>query len=214
MHIGIFDSGRGGELVAEKLKASFPAFKYLVVNDLAHAPYGERSYEEIRQLTKIAVQPLLTCDLIIIACNTATVAAIGYLRNSHPNTSFIGFEPMIKPAALETKSEHITLLATKATAHSQRTEELITTYASSIIVDVPTTFGWATLIDKENVDEVELTEVATSVKAGSDVIIIGCTHYIALIPRLAELFPGVKILEPTTAVAQQVTRLLNVRPQQ
>lgn len=209
MRIGIFDSGIGGELVAEKLKISFPNYEYLVVNDLAHAPYGERSYEEIQKLTKVAIEPLLDCDLIIIACNTATVAAIGYLRKAHKDKSFIGFEPMIKPAAIETRSRHITLLATNVTAHSSRTEELIATYASGITVHRPTTFGWASLIDEDRTDEVSLAEVEANVKSGSDVVIIGCTHYIALIPRLTMLFPDVKILEPTSAVAQQITRLLD-----
>jgi len=214
MRIGIFDSGIGGKFVAEKLKASSPEYEYIVVNDLTHAPYGERTYEEIRELTKIAIQPLLGCDLIIIACNTATVAALDNLRTTYPSKLFVGFEPMIKPAAYETESGHITLLATSATAYSSRTEDLISTYASGITVDRPPTFGWAMLINENRTDEIKLTEVEASVKKGSDVIIIGCTHYIALIPRLAKLFLDIRILEPTAAVARQMTRLIDSRPQQ
>ena len=208
MKLGIFDSGRGGELVAQKLKELLPRHTYTVVNDLAHAPYGERSYDDIRRLTEAAIQPLLDCDIIVIACNTATAAAINELRTAYPDKVFVGFEPMIKPAATATKSAHITLLATKATADSTRTEQLITEYAPHITVDKPVTFGWARLIDEDSVEAIGLDEVQKSVQAGSDTIVIGCTHYIALIPRLEKLFPGITILEPTDAVAQQISRLL------
>lgn len=214
MHIGIFDSGTGGKLVAQKLQTLLTDCTYSVVNDLAHAPYGERTYDEIRQLTKSAIQPLLASDLIIIACNTATVAAMASLREAYPEKTFIGYEPMIKPAALATKSAHITLLATKATAESKRTTELITTYASGMAVDRPVTFGWATLIDEGRAEDIELSAVEASVKAGSDTLVIGCTHYIALIPHLEELFPDVEILEPTEAVARQINRLTGAQPQQ
>lgn len=212
MKLGIFDSGRGGELVAEKLRDLLPEHQYIAINDLAHAPYGERSYEEIQQLTERAIQPLLDCDAIIIACNTATVAAIDYLRELHPGKTIIGFEPMIKPAANTTKSNRVTLLATNATAHSPRTEELIATYAPNLIVDRPATSGWATLIDKDQADQIVLADVENSVKKGSDVIIIGCTHYIALVPRLEAMFPSITILEPTEAVARQIARITNAQP--
>lgn len=207
MKLGVFDSGHGGEFVSEKLASLLPEYEYMVVNDLAYAPYGERSYEEIRQLTLAAIQPLLNCDVIVIACNTATVAAIRYLREKYPDTLFVGFEPMIKPAAAQTKTSRITLLATHATQHSPRTEELIELYADGITVDRPPTLGWASAIDNEEADTIAFDHVNQSVANGSDTIIIGCTHYIALIPRLKEAFPNITILEPTEAVAQQIARV-------
>lgn len=207
MKLGIFDSGRGGELVAQKLCNLLPEHEYTVVNDLAHAPYGERLYYEIYQLTKIAIQPLLNCDIIVLACNTATAAAIDYLRETYPAKTFVGFEPMIKPAATATKSGHITLLATKATAYSPRTEQLIASHAPNLIIDRPGTYGWATQIDKDRAEDIVLDEVKQSIANGSDTIIIGCTHYIVLISHLEKLFPDVTILEPTEAVAKQITAL-------
>ncbi|HEY1085174.1 MAG TPA: aspartate/glutamate racemase family protein [Candidatus Saccharimonadales bacterium] len=207
MRLGIFDSGRGGEFVAEKLKSLLPAHEYIVVNDLAHAPYGERSYEEIQKLTEAAIQSLLACDIIVIACNTATAGAIDYLRLKHPDKIFVGFEPMIKPAANATKSNRITLLATRATAYSTRTEQLITDYAQSMTIDRPSTLGWAKAIDEDHEETIDLTEVKRTIDNGSDVIIIGCTHYIALQERLEELFPSTQILEPTEAVANQISQL-------
>ena len=213
MKLGIFDSGRGGELVAHKLKELLSEHDYVVTNDLSHAPYGERSYEEIRQLTEAAIQPLLACDITVIACNTATAAAIEYLRDTYPYKTFVGFEPMIKPAAVTTKTKRITLLATKATVYSARTEQLITDYASGLTIDRPPTFGWARLVDEGRARDIDLLDVEQSVVAGSDTIIIGCTHYIALMPRLKALFPEITILEPTDAVAKQISRLIAARPQ-
>lgn len=204
MKLGIFDSGHGGEFVAKKLRVMLPGNEYLVVNDLAHAPYGEREYDDIRTLTEAAIQPLLNCDIIVLACNTATAAAISYLRETYPGKTFVGFEPMIKPAAATTKSRHITLLATKATSYSLRTEQLIKTYADGAIIDRPPTFGWAKAVDASLANSISFEDIAKSITNGSDTIIIGCTHYIALIPRLAKTFPNTKILEPTEAVARQI----------
>ena len=174
MNIGIFDSGHGGTLVAEKLKVLLPQHTYMIVSDPEHAPYGERMYDEIKQLTDAAIQPLLTtCPLIVVACNTATVAAITYLREKYPGTQFVGFEPMIKPASLATKSNRVTLLATRATAHAARTNELIAQFAPSIIVDIPATTGWAKAVDMHHADDINLSEVGQSIANGSDTIIIG-----------------------------------------
>lgn len=192
--------------VAEKLKNHFPQYSYIVVNDLKHAPYGERTYDEITRLTDAAIQPLLSsCALIVLACNTATVAAISYLREKYPATIFVGFEPMIKPSAQLTRSGHITLLATYATAHAPRTKELINQFASKMIIDMPNTIGWAKAIDNNDTSSINISEVAKSIQDGSDTIIIGCTHYIALQSRLKAL--GVNVLEPTEAIARRIIAL-------
>ncbi|HTK39728.1 MAG TPA: aspartate/glutamate racemase family protein [Patescibacteria group bacterium] len=211
MNIGIFDSGRGGRFVASKLEALLPQHTYEVVSDPEHAPYGERSYAEIRALTHAAIVPLVeTCPLIVIACNTATAAAIDSLRKTYPETLFVGFEPMIKPAALLSDNATITLLATRATAHASRTNQLIREYADGISIITPNTLDWARSIDAGEPDAIDLSEVAKSVAHGSDVIVVGCTHYIALLERL-EAF-GVPILEPTDAVARQIELLTSSEP--
>lgn len=213
MHIGIFDSGLGGQFVGMRLRRLVPECQYDVVDDRVHAPYGERSYEDIARLTEAAIQPLLTnCRIIVIACNTATAAAITLLRAKYPDHSFIGFEPMIKQAALVSKTRHITLLSTYATAHSERTDNLIRDFAPDFQIDMPSTRGWAAAIDQNEVDAIGLAETIQSVAAGSDTIIIGCTHYIALEQRLRDLSPRVTILEPTEAVARQLRSVINSLP--
>lgn len=215
MTIGVFDTGRGGEFVAKKLRARFPEHQFDVINDMEHAPYGEKSEPEIITLTEAALQPLLkSCTIIVIACNTATASAIEHLRERYPSHFFIGFEPMIKPASILTKSRHITLLATHATASSKRTQELIAKYAEGLTIDIPETYGWARAIDNNAADSIDLTKVQKSVATGSDTIILGCTHYTALEDRLRDLTPSAAIIEPTPAVAEQIQRVIAIAQQQ
>jgi glutamate racemase len=206
MRIGIFDSGRGGMFVAEKLRILAPNFDYIVVNDTEHAPYGERTHDDIQALTRAAIQPLIaSCPVIILACNTATAAAIDELRIHYPMTQFLGFEPMIKSATTLSKNHHITLLATHATVHAPRTRTLIQNFAANCIVDAPDTTDWAWLIDQNRTDEIDLSKVEKSIRDGSDQIIIGCTHYIALEDRLRKF--GANALEPTASVAKRLVEI-------
>ena len=202
MKIGIFDTGTGGEFVAKRLKELLPQHSYIMAIDRKHAPYGNRSPEEIIALTNAAIQPLLSCDIIILACNTATTNALKQLQQLYPDVRFIGFEPMIKSAAASTRSHRITMLATNATKQSQRLRTLISDYASDIRIDAPDTRAWAR---KGLAGDIALDEVSASVAGGSDVIILGCTHYLALEKRLQSLFPHCRILEPTASIAKQIS---------
>ncbi len=214
MNVGVFDSGSGGRFVVEKLKQLLPQHNYVRVADTAHAPYGERSYDEIMRLTDAAIQPLLrTCPIIVLACNTATAATIDVLREKYPSTVFVGFEPMIKSAATQSRSRHMTLLATHATQYAPRTEQLIARYAPECIIDRPNTSGWARSIDEGHTQDIDVTEVKDSIERGSDSIIIGCTHYIALMERLQELAPHAVLYEPTEAVAREISRRAGELPQ-
>lgn len=209
MKIGIFDTGTGGKLVAKRLKKLLPQHSYITAIDREHAPYGNRSPEEIITLTDAAIQPLLSCDIIVIACNTATTNAIGSLRQRYPDVCFIGFEPMIKSAVILTKSHHITMLATNATKQSQRLRTLIDQYASDVRIDTPDTSTWAYMIDQGLISDIMLNEVATSVAHGSDIIILGCTHYLALEERLRHQFPHCLIIEPTANITKRISDFAN-----
>ncbi len=208
MRIGIFDSGRGGEFVADELRELLPEYEYIVVNDRKNVPYGSRSNDEIIGLTTNAIQPLLLkqCPIVVIACNTATTAAIANLRLRYPATVFIGIEPMIKPAATSSHTRHITVLATPLTLRSARYLNLKTEFAAGLIVDEPDTSGWATLIEYGRKSEIDLSDVKRSVSSGSDTIVLACTHYHALADRLRAIAPNATILQPTKAIAQQVVR--------
>src|SRR5665811_632027 len=98
MKLGVFDSGIGGEAIANALQQTFPDAVVITVNDRAHIPYGDKTADEVISLTNTAIQPLLkaNCDIIVLACNTATALAIETLRMNYPQQKFIGIEPMIK----------------------------------------------------------------------------------------------------------------------
>lgn len=209
MKIGVFDSGRGGEFIAEGLQKLLPEHEFIVVNDREHVPYGSREDSEIIELTTKAIQPLLEaqCPIIVIACNTATMAAIAALRTQFPAVKLVGIEPMVKPAAAISHTHHATVLATPLTLKSDRYQHLIREYGSELIIDQPNAAGWAAAIERGESDTISFDEVASSIASGSDTLILACTHYITLRKRLHTRFPGINILEPTAAIARQVTRL-------
>ena len=209
MKIGVFDSGRGGEFIAQGLRTLLPEHEYIVVNDRDNVPYGSRTDQEVASLTEMAIQPLLRahCPIIVIACNTATMASISYLRSTYADTHFVGIEPMIKPAAMDSHSHHVTVLATPLTLASVRYTHLKSSYAHDTIIDEPDTSGWASHIEHDQGGLISLDGVTHSVTQGSDTIILACTHYLALKKRLHEAFPSASILEPTEAIAQQISVL-------
>lgn len=210
MKIGVFDSGRGGEFIAQGLRALLPDHEFIVVNDHAHVPYGARPTNEIIQLTIAAIQPLIDagCPTIVVACNTATMVAISHLRARFPAVQFVGTDPMVKPAAQGSAARHITVLATPRTLTSERYLQLTAAYGQNITIDQPSTVEWATLIENNLTQTLDYTNVATSINNGSDTVVLACTHYITLKSHLQQLFPAVRILEPTEAIARQVTRVL------
>ena len=208
MQIGVFDSGKGGEFIAEGLQKALPSYSFSVVNDREHVPYGSRSNEEVIELTTTAIAPLLaTCPVIVIACNTATMAAIASLRRQFPNTHFIGTEPMVKPASIESVARHITVLATPLTLSSQRYSDLKSLYSNNLVIDEPSTLHWARAIEHGQGGTIELSELSQSIDNGSDAIVLACTHYLVLKNKLQRIFPGVTIYEPTRAIAEQIVRL-------
>ena len=212
MRIGVFDSGVGGKAVAGKLQELLPNAEIISVDDHDHVPYGDRTPENIIELTKIAIQPLLDmgCDAIIIACNTATTVAISSLRATYPSVNFIGIEPMVKPAATITKSKIIAVLATPKTLQSSRYKELKDTWAQGITILEPDCSDWAALI--ENNDSTKIQVEATTaklLKEGVDVIVLGCTHYHMIKERIVDAAgDNVTVLEPTDAIANRIKSLL------
>jgi len=180
MRIGVFDSGVGGEAVANTLRQLLPTADIISINDHDHMPYGNRDPKEIIRLTKNAIKPLLDerCDAIVIACNTVTTVAISALRSVYPDVNFIGIEPMVKPAAKMTKTKHIAVCATPRTLQSDRYKELKNNWASEIEVIEPDCSNWAELIEHGKSDEIDIDSVSKSlIERNVDVIVLGCTHY-------------------------------------
>lgn len=206
MKIGVFDSGRGGHIIAERLQILFPEYTFIVADDAAHVPYGSRSSQEIYQLAKAALAPLFAeqCDVIVLACNTLTAAAVDQFRLEFPEQTFIGFEPMVKPASLRTKTGVIAILATPATIASDRYKKLKDKWAGDIRVIEPDCSTWAERIEHGKTVDIE-TVITPLLEGGTDQIVLACTHYLALEDSIAKLSAGkAEVLEPTAAIAERI----------
>lgn len=215
MKLGIFDSGIGGEAVAAALRITFPHAEILTINDRKNVPYGDKSPAQVVTLTDTAIQPLLTaqCDVIILACNTATALAIKTLRDRYPEQLFIGIEPMIKTAATITTSSIIGVCATPATLGSERYKTLISTHARHLEILEPDCSEWAYLIENNTINRshVEAT-IAELCDRGADVIVLGCTHYHWIKELITELAAGrAQIIEPSEAIGRRVRTLLSTK---
>lgn len=209
--IGVFDSGIGGEAVAARLRELIPHAGVITANDRDHVPYGSRSEAEVHRLTSLAIQPLLaaSCDVIVLACNTATAAAVEQLRSDHPGTPFVGLEPMVKPASSLTRSGNIIVCATPATLASPRYQQLKSRWAGAVNVVEPDCSDWAAAVEREQAGAVDLEPLQQHLhRESADVVVLACTHYHWLKARIEQAAgPTVTVLEPSDAVAAQVRRI-------
>ncbi len=212
MKIGIFDSGIGGKAIEEKIKKTLNKVEVIVVDDHKNIPYGSKQPSEIIELTDIALQPLLKekCEIIILACNTATAIAINSLRLRYPDQKFIGIEPMIKTAAKLTKSKIITVCATPATLGSARYKKLIKNFGSNLKIIEPDCNNWAKMIEDNHVNHKQINKVIEDVcSQGADVIVLGCTHYYWIKKHINKACKGrAEVIEPSKAICCRVKDLL------
>ena len=215
MKLGVFDSGIGGEAVAAALQRTFPDAEIITVNDHDNVPYGEKSKGAVIVLTEAAIQPLLKarCDVIILACNTATALAIEQLRRDYPHQKFIGIEPMIKTAATMTKTGTIAVCATWSTLGSERYAELIERFGKHLTILEPDCSQWAYWIEHNQLNHDHVKDIIEEVcSQGADVIVLGCTHYHWIKEDIATLTAGRAIvLEPSEAIGRRVKQLLQLR---
>ncbi len=214
MKLGVFDSGIGGEAVAAALQQTFPNTEIITVNDRANVPYGDKSPDEVIRLTEAAILPLLKerCNVIVLACNTATTAAISTLRARYPTQKFIGIEPMIKPAASLTTTDTIAVCATPATLASDRYRNLLSRYGNHLRVIEPDCSEWAYLIENNQLNHERIKAVIEPViQEGADVIVLGCTHYHWIKDDIIALADGrAVVLEPSEAIGRRVRELLKL----
>lgn len=214
---GIFDSGFGGLSVLKEIVKLLPGESYLYYADSAHCPYGEKSKEYVIERALFISRLLMDrgADIIVVACNTATAAAIKTLRATWPDFPFVGMEPAVKPAALHTRSGVIGVLATAGTFKGSNYLDLREKYSSQTQVTEHVGKGFVELVEQGRLDgpEVEKTvreAVEPLLRAGADTIVLGCTHYPFLEPVIRRVAgPDVEIINPAPAVARQVERLLH-----
>lgn len=213
--IGIFDSGLGGLSVLAAIARALPRADLHYLADTAHVPYGNKSDAFIQGRVLSIGHHLVDqgCRLLVVACNTATAAAVHQLRQQHPGIPVVGVEPGVKPAAAASRSGRIAILATESTARSERLAHLIRAHAENLTVHVEPCPGWATRVETLDLDDALFSaEIAEKIlpllAAGADQFVLGCTHYSFLAPTLDTLLAGrASLVDVADAVARQVVRL-------
>lgn len=216
--IGIFDSGSGGLSVLKEIRKVLPSGHFIYYADNAHCPYGEKSQDYIRDRARAVTRLLLDkgAELIVVACNTATGAAIAALREEF-DVPFVGMEPAVKPAALGTRSGVIGVLATAGTLKASKYLNTKGLYQDDVRIEEHVGEGFVQLVERGELDgpEAERTVRASLqplLDAGADIIVLGCTHYPFLRPVIERIAgPDVRIIDPAPAVARQVLRVLESR---
>ena len=213
--IGVFDSGIGGTSIWKEITKLLPFENTIYLADSKNAPYGEKSEEDILQLSIKNVDLLLKkkCKLIVVACNTATTNAVHFLRKNY-SVPFIGIEPAIKPAALRTKTKKVGVLATKGTLSSTLFHNTAKIHASGIQVVEQEGKGLVELIEKGKVNSKETAlllgkYITPMLEQDIDCLVLGCTHYPYLVPVLKRILPkNVQIIDSGFAVAKQTKAVL------
>jgi glutamate racemase len=212
--IGVFDSGIGGTSIWSAIHELLPNEKTIYLADSKNAPYGQRTKEEIVALSKKNVDFLLEmkCKLIVVACNTATTNAILELRADY-DIPFIGIEPAIKPAANNSKTQVIGILATKGTLNSELFNKTAEMFQNTTIIE-QVGHGLVQLIEDGNLNSPEMTQLLESylqpmIDANIDYLVLGCSHYPYLIPQIKKILPEhIQIIDSGEAVARQTQNVL------
>lgn len=217
--IGIFDSGSGGLSVFREIRKALPHERYIYYSDNANCPYGERGREFIinrsREITKLLISK--GADLIVVACNTATAAAISTLREEF-DLPFVGMEPAVKPAAMGTRTGVIGVLATAGTLKASKYIDTRDKFTEGITVVEHIGQGFVELVETLDTDSPKAYETVKAsleplMAAGADTIVLGCTHYPFLLPTMvkvaSDLGHDIRFIDPAPAVARQVIRMLS-----
>lgn len=214
--IGIFDSGVGGLSVFREIRKVLPEEKYVYFSDSAHCPYGEKSkgyiIERARSITRFLLDK--GADIIVVACNTATAAAIAELRKEFP-IRFIGMEPAVKPAVMSTKTGTVGVLATAGTLKADKYLNTREKWAEGVRIAEHVGQGFVELVEKgctsgNEAEDIVRASLKPLLDEGADRIVLGCTHYPFLsdtISKVAsELVPErhVEIIDPAPAVARHL----------
>lgn len=213
--IGVFDSGVGGLSVLRELRLLLPAEDFLYYADSAHCPYGGKPASAIQARAVTITEELLAAGakLIVVACNTATIAAVEHLRANYP-VPFVGMEPAVKPACALTKTGVVGVLATGAALGGEKFHKLVALHAAGVRVITQPCPGLVECVESGDLDGPRALELAARYLeplrlAGADVLVLGCTHYPFLRPLIQKLAgPQVRLLDTGEAVARQVRRVM------
>jgi glutamate racemase len=209
--VGVFDSGVGGQSVINAIKKELPGLEIVYKSDKEHFPYGSRSIEQIYGFVKPIFQQFVDegCQVIVVACNTVTTNLIADLRGDF-NVPMVGIEPMVKPAAANTKTGIIAVCATPRTLASPRYQWLKQQYAKDVKVLEPDCSDWAYMIETDSVDKTKIENLVNTIcEEGADQIVLGCTHYHWIEQLIKEIAAGrAQVIQPEKAVVNQLQTVL------
>lgn len=213
--VGLLDSGVGGLSILKEVEKLMPMESFLFVADQKHVPYGKKSPEELEELTSKIVSFLVlqNVKLVVVACNTATVYAINYLRKNF-SLPIVGVVPVVKKLAEVTKTKKVGILATPATSSSPYLEELINNFCQGIEVFNVGGTGLEEMVEEGDLESKEVQETLIKflkpmVRENIDALALGCTHYPFLRDKIEKVVGvGVAVLDSGGAVARQVQRIL------
>lgn len=213
--IVVFDSGIGGKTVVAEIKRKLPKEKVVFVSDSEHCPYGEKSAEAVRKLVVRKLDEYLDdprTSVVVIACNTATAAAINWLREKYPNIQFVGMVPALKPAVALSETKKIAVLATPLTVKSAKYRKLIKDFGRGARVYSIGCKGLARAIEDNRGKEIEklLKKYLTPFKSrGVDTVVLGCTHYVLIKSLIEKLMgSGLRVIDSNEAVVARVAALV------
>ncbi len=214
--IGVFDSGVGGLSVWREIARQLPHEDIVYLADQAHVPYGSRQLAQVRELAAGVTRFLLEqgAKAIVVACNTASAAALHHLRRTFPTVPFVGMEPAIKPAVERTHNGVVGVIATQATFQGELFASLVERYAGQVKVLTQTCPELVKVVESGALDtpatETLLREYLSPLtRAGIDQLVLGCTHYPFLRPAIERIVGrNVEIIDPAPAVARQTGRVL------
>ncbi len=214
--IGIFDSGVGGLSVLCEIKRLLPHENLIYIADQARVPYGTRATQEIQHFSSHIAHFLdqQHVKIIVVACNTATAAALPFLRQIFPHISFVGMEPAVKPAAQQTQSGKVGVLATAATIQSERYATLMHRFAQNVTVYEDPCLGLVEAIEAGAIAAPSTAVLLHNIidpmlTKGVDTLVLGCTHYPFVAPIIADIVgTDVAIIDPAPAVARQTKQIL------
>ena len=235
--VGFFDSGLGGLCILDAFKTLCPHESTIYIADSKNCPYGNKPAAEIVKLAESNTRRLLRrgCKMVVVACNTATAAAIDFLRERHPEVPFIGIEPAVKPAALRSKTGVVGVLATAGTFGGRLYNETKAKFAKDVTVIATVADEFVEIVEslrvnlesvrvgstledpKLTLDDPKVVAVVRArieplLKAGCDKIVLGCTHFPHLKPLIEKICDGrAEVIDPSDAVARQARRVLSAR---
>ena len=231
--IGVFDSGVGGLSVWRQLAPCLPTVPMIYLGDQAHVPYGARTGEDVCRLAERCTQWLIErgCSVIVIACNTASADALHSLRAQFPTITFVGMEPALKPAAHQTKTGVIGVLATQVTLQGRLFASVKERFANNVVVLEQVCCEWVEAVESGKVGKLEGWDKPTNLQTfqrvqrdvepllaqNADTLVLGCTHFPFLAPMILRVMddwrathphaPAVTLIDPAPAVARQAMKV-------